>query len=174
MVLAVIVLAAPLVRLGPSTFSEHLLQEIQSNQLYRLNSAVHRWLIWQFVAEKITERPVLGWGLDSSRAIPGAHESVQGYTDRLPLHPHNAALQVWLELGFLGSLIGAFLAAWPVLRIDRTIAGGNAQAAAVGVVAAIAVVALLGFGIWQSWWIAAISLVAALTVAVLPPRDIVG
>jgi hypothetical protein len=33
------------------------------------------------------------------------------------------------------------------------------------------VVALLGFGIWQSWWISTLGLVAACAVAVLPPRD---
>ena len=34
-------------------------------------SAGHRLLIWSFTGNRIAEHPVLGWGLDSSRAIPG-------------------------------------------------------------------------------------------------------
>ena len=35
------------------------------------NSFIHRLLIWDFTLERIAERPLLGWGLDTSRAIPG-------------------------------------------------------------------------------------------------------
>src|SRR5262249_19741940 len=37
-------------------------------------SVTHRMLIWRFVSDRIAERPVLGWGLNSSRAIPGGKD----------------------------------------------------------------------------------------------------
>lgn len=169
--LAMLVLGAPLLRLAPAEVPPSLLGEIRTGGMYRLSSAAHRWVIWQFAAEKIAERPLLGWGLDTSRAIPGGHAEVQGYSERMPLHPHNAVLQVWLELGVIGALIGAFLVSWPVVRVGRVIAPGPGAAVALGIVAATVVVALLGFGIWQSWWIGAIALVAMASIAILPPRS---
>ncbi len=34
-------------------------------------SGVHRLLIWRFSDDRIAEHPLLGWGMDASRAIPG-------------------------------------------------------------------------------------------------------
>jgi O-antigen ligase len=45
-------------------------------QLSLPRSAYHRLLIWQFASEKITERPLLGWGFNTSRAIPGGEENL--------------------------------------------------------------------------------------------------
>ena len=74
-------------------------------------SAGHRLLIWSFAGDRIAERPVTGWGLDSSRAIPGGDDPIRPRETWMPLHPHNAALQVWLELGAPGAALFALLAA---------------------------------------------------------------
>ena len=41
-------------------------------------SYLHRLVIWQFAAEKIAERPILGWGLGMSRSIPGGDDPPGG------------------------------------------------------------------------------------------------
>ena len=69
-------------------------------------STYHRLLVWGFTADRIEERPVLGWGLNASRAVPGGAKSLDVSEPALPLHPHNAALQWRLELGILGVLFG--------------------------------------------------------------------
>ena len=92
------------------------------------DSFIHRLVIWDFTLERVAERPLLGWGLDSSRAIPGGKELrtthyVVPWSDRpvthpnqkLPLHPHNAVLQIWLELGLAGVLVFMF-AVWKLVR----------------------------------------------------------
>ncbi|MFC7608386.1 hypothetical protein [Teichococcus aestuarii] len=38
-------------------------------------SAAHRVLIWEFVLERIGERPLLGWGGESSRSLPGGRDT---------------------------------------------------------------------------------------------------
>ncbi len=132
--------------------------------LLRKPSAQHRLVIWDFVDHKIAERPLLGWGLESSRAIPGGQEMAQvihpdGFwmpVARLPLHPHNGALQLWLELGIVGALLGAALVAAVLRRLAAPDLPPFARAAGLAAVAAAALEVSLSYGLWQSWWVAAL------------------
>ena len=118
-------------------------------------SAWHRLEIWSFVGGRIAEKPLLGWGLDASRAIPGGTELTPEGRPWLPLHPHNAPLQLWLELGVPGAALFALFAArlwsaigvvgWP--RLYAAAAGGSLVTALI--------VALGSYGIWQEWLISA-------------------
>jgi O-antigen ligase len=75
----------------------------------------------------------------------------------MPLHPHNAALQVWLELGAPGAALFALLVAlvwgalaraeWPPLFAAA--AGASLTVAFVGCFAT--------YGIWQEWWLGTLS-----------------
>ncbi len=140
-------------------------------------SASHRVLIWDFVTERIAERPTLGWGMEASRSIPGGtatfdaatldhfgltSEAERGFfarsaAQRLPLHTHNAALQVWLELGLVGATIAAALAAAAML------AAGSPGA--LGMAVSGAVTGQLSFGVWQPWWIATLLFGAVVALA---------
>uniref|UniRef100_UPI002FDB5A4C O-antigen ligase family protein n=1 Tax=Elioraea tepidiphila TaxID=457934 RepID=UPI002FDB5A4C len=92
-------------------------------------SGLHRVAIWDFAAARAAERPVLGWGFEASRVMPGgevripaeafdrlappgpARAALDAMPDHavqsLPLHPHNGGLQVRLELGIVGLLLAA-------------------------------------------------------------------
>ena len=66
-------------------------------------SLSQRLEIWECASNLALERPILGHGFDSSRVIGSRGEIVPGTNwPALPLHPHNAFLQVWLELGVVG------------------------------------------------------------------------
>jgi O-antigen ligase len=120
-------------------------------------SAGHRLLIWSFAGDRIAERPVTGWGLDSSRAIPGADDPIRLGETWLPLHPHNAALQVWLELGAPGAALFALLAAI-VWRALASIDWPPLFAAAAGASLTIAFIGCFAtYGIWQEWWLGTLS-----------------
>lgn len=142
-------------------------------------SAMHRVLIWNWVDQHIRERPILGWGLDAARRMPGGHSHIQilGCTEFpsdlvlldnevLPLHPHNAALQIWLELGGVGALIATVSAVLTLTLLFRVVAIRASSCVSATILSALAG-ALVSFGIWQEWWIAllltsgAISLMAA-------------
>jgi len=78
-----------------------------------------------------------------------------GNIEQMPLHPHDAALQIWLEAGGIGAgltavfvVVALFGAAgrWPVNRV------GSAAAFAFGFAALV--VCALSYGIWQTWWLA--------------------
>ena len=71
-------------------------------------------------------------------------------------HPHNAAIQIWAELGAVGAILAAGVAR-PRLAIDRgTCRAPRFGAASRALLAAIAAVSLVGHGAWQGWWAAAI------------------
>jgi exopolysaccharide production protein ExoQ len=120
-------------------------------------SAGHRLLIWSFAGDRIAERPLTGWGLDASRAIPGGDDPIRPGETWMPLHPHNAALQVWLELGAPGAVLFALLAAL-VWRALARIEWPPLFAAAAGASLTIAFVGCSGtYGIWQEWWLGTLS-----------------
>lgn len=148
-------------------------------------SAAHRILIWDFALERIAEKPVLGWGAESARAIPGGtglfdravldrygltSETSRAWfarppAQRLPLHTHNAALQVWLEMGAVGAVIAALM-----LAAIGVVAAGMGPGA-VGAYAAALVVGMLSYGIWQEWWIGMLLLLAVAVSALQGPRS---
>jgi O-antigen ligase len=129
------------------------------------NSFGHRLFIWDFAGKRIAEHPLLGWGLDSSRAIPGGKELIRLDQRRMPLHPHDAALQVWLELGLPGAVLFALLLGWvwrclaaaPWPRLYTAAAGGS--------LAAVYAVLSAGWGVWQEWWLATLALAVFTIIA---------
>jgi O-antigen ligase len=140
---------------------------VQGNGLV---SIAHRLEIWHFVAKSIAERPVAGWGLNSSRDLPGGINEVAPGARQLPLHPHNAMLQWWLELGAVGAGLATMLV---LLAVRGAVLLGDGtsrlvSAAALAAVSSGLVVALVGYGIWQSWWMAALWLAAAFVAATGP------
>jgi O-antigen ligase len=100
--------------------------------------------MWTFASAKIVEKPWTGWGLDASRTFGSA----------ISLHTHDAAIQVWLELGAVGAVLAAafWIGVWSLIealaRRDRT-AGAAAAAASV----AYLTIGALSFGVWQEWWL---------------------
>ncbi len=115
-------------------------------------SAGHRLLIWSFVGDRIAEHPLRGWGLDSSRAIPGGTDLIRPNQAWLPLHPHNAPLQLWLELGVPGVVPFALLGGWLWLALGRADWPRFYAAAVGGSLATAFAASLATYGIWQEWW----------------------
>lgn len=113
--------------------------------------------IWRFASARISERPWFGWGIDASRVW-----------DAIPLHPHNAALQLWLELGVVGAALGALFWSYVWAQIGAVAHANRSNA---GLFAAVAVAYLsiggLSFGVWQEWWLAlgALAVIACWTFA---------
>jgi O-antigen ligase len=142
-------------------------------------SAVHRLVIWRFVAERIGDRPILGWGMDASRDVPGGKDlindrypevTINNQAEALPLHPHDAALQWRLELGLPGTLLALAALArllWPLARMR----GPWHRALVFGYAASALTVALLSFGAWQAWWLSTLWLGAALLARLGDQRE---
>lgn len=136
-------------------------------------SHLHRLFIWNFAGERSLERPFFGWGLDASRSMPGhasdltaeiatlnpeADNRGQGVRNdalqAMPLHPHNAMLQLWLELGLPGAIMGLLGVLLALGRIAGLGLSRRHAAAVASLVVTAVVIALLSYGIWQVWWMA--------------------
>ncbi|MGQ0675388.1 MAG: O-antigen ligase family protein [Rhodospirillales bacterium] len=142
-------------------------------------SAAHRAMIWRYAAGKIAERPLLGFGLDTARSLPDARTTIRwdmgpqppaaprySTVVQMPLHPHNAPLQWWMELGLPGALLGAAVALLALAAAQRGGLDRADRAAATGLVAAGMTVAIVSYGAWQSWWLLTMFLAAAGMAAV--------
>ena len=106
-----------------------------------LGKISHRLLIWSFTSEQIYEDFFLGKGIYSSRKIGETTKvnlkqftfdknadgmiddkekteliGLDYYYSAIPLHPHNNALQIWLELG----LVGIFLYVVLIISLWKT------------------------------------------------------
>jgi O-antigen ligase len=118
-----------------------------------------RMSYWSHTLDWILQRPFKGWGLDASRAMgPG-----------ISLHPHNGALQMWLELGFVGAVAAAAFWGLSLARLSRA-----KPDLAMSGVAGSAVVFLLfswiNYGLWQQWWVA-LGVLVAVVAAMLDHCD---
>jgi O-antigen ligase len=117
---------------------------------------------WSFVSERVAERPWIGWGMDASRTFKEQYVLSIYTVDMVPLHPHNAPLQVWLETGFVGvALLVAALLALTFLFLRQALDLNSSTIRAATLSAALGV-ALVSFGVWQEWWVVTLMLTAGL------------
>jgi O-antigen ligase len=118
-----------------------------------VTSAQHRVQIWNHVAELIEQKPLTGWGFDAARAFKKDRvASEQGDRQLLPLHPHNAPLQVWLELGAIGAAIGAVLLVLLIRRIEKL--PNPERICSQALFAGTLAIACTAYGLWQNQWLA--------------------
>jgi O-antigen ligase len=101
--------------------------------------------IWTFTADHVQSHPFRGWGLDASRTFGSA----------IPLHTHNAQLQLWLELGAIGAALAGVFFCWLAYGVVRLNERSRAEAAmAAGALVGYLAIGGLSFGVWQEWWLA--------------------
>lgn len=117
--------------------------------------------IWDSVGRHILEQPWIGSGIEATRMVP-AFDSRQLYQPGTTLlHPHNGVLQIWIEFGVLGAGLaatGLALLVWRISRIEDTLA----RRTALSLLAALMSVGVVGYGVWQGWWLGLIVFSAGL------------
>lgn len=134
------------------------------------DTAQHRVEVWRFSMTKVAERPLLGWGLEASRYVPGGNDVYAGERKYLPMHSHNSAIQILLEVGAIGLLLTAAALALVMRRwlaLENLTPGARATSGA-AIVAYLAV-GFSAFGLWQYWWLAVGWLAAVIWTMVANP-----
>jgi O-antigen ligase len=124
--------------------------------------AAERLEIWDFIARRALEQPLLGFGLEAA-SYTEHFDSQKIYVplDHV-LHPHNFALQIWLEFG----AVGAVLAGAAILAVLKAIYQWGPENARrmlplfIGVLCAAAT----SYGLWQGWWLGLFTLLPVLSL----------
>lgn len=129
-----------------------------SNISYSAN-APGRVEIWNFVASFIHENPLLGHGVEATRSLESPtvlpYNRVTSF-----LHPHNAYLQVWVEMGVPGAILACIAIVFILRRIYA--AHPEDQPLYYGVFISLAALLSTGYGLWQSWQLGLLLASAAL------------
>ncbi len=128
--------------------------QVSDEQLLKLPlSLEHRIRMWAYAWEQILQHPWLGNGFDASRSYQdkflarGGREIVI-----VSLHPHNAAVHIWLEIGAIGAVLAVTTLAM-LMNAALKFARLPLQASAlVGTMTAVALFGLTTIGVWQVWW----------------------
>ena len=122
-------------------------------------SGLHRLEIWHYMTARVFERPVLGWGLWSSKSLPirPAELSQYLYANAQGIYPHNQWLQLWLETGAIGAALAAVLAL-VILGRTRSALAPNVQPFGYAAFASALTISLANFEITtDSWWAALVA-----------------
>ncbi len=150
----------------PVTLASYKLGTYKIEQLQY--SGRHRLVIWGQTSERVLQKPLLGYGLASTRVIDEtAEQSVKPVMPgtNIPsgtnVHSHNMFLQIWHELGAVGALL-MMLCGLPVLMWLRS----RSDAAAPYLLAAFTTavcIASLSWSLVAVWFVASFGLMAAWT-----------
>ncbi len=135
---AAIFLSAPAVIWAVRHFGDYAAIQAAMPTSYAL-----RMGYWSHAIDWIHLHPLRGCGLEASREFgPG-----------IKLHPHNDALQIWMELGAIGAVAAASFWGVALSRLSRT--WSNLLVATTAASASVYLLfAMFNFGVWQEWWLA--------------------
>lgn len=134
-------------------------------------SFTDRLEIWDHAASAVAASPWTGTGLGSVKHLPMTGEQLARYRfHKAPSpHGHDAAIQIWVEFGAVGIAAGLALLGIGARAIGRM--DGGAQAVALPATAALLVIAMLSFGVWQETWLGMIGVsIVLIRLAALPER----
>ena len=137
-------------------------------------STLDRLEIWHRSAVAVIEEPLLGYGIGISRYLPIPEDlsSLYKYFTVPTTHPHNAPIQIWLELGLIGVVIMLLLiglVSAPIRRIE-----GHLRIVAFAAGVSIIFTGLVSYGFWQETWLSIIGMAVILFKLihqVAPPRN---
>jgi O-antigen ligase len=121
-----------------------------------------RMEIWDYMSYRILEHPFLGWGLGTSHALPFAepHGALYVITKDAAPHPHNALIQLWVELGLPGLVLGILFVLMLLRRTERL--DVRLQPFALGALAAAVTISMVAYNFWTDSLFAAFALTAFL------------
>jgi O-antigen ligase len=127
-------------------------------------SYTHRLFIWHSASAQALQKFWTGFGLGSSRYrycfVEPSHIPIWYNSERMILaapetclHPHNFMVQIWLELGFIGTILGCI--AWIMYWRNRYEKCDSYTMAFWGSALCIAGTSI---SVWQSWCVILLTL----------------
>lgn len=154
-ILAALIAFSPWIAQG---MYQYFAAKVENIAWLRAGYAAERMEIWDFVSRYALQNPFYGYGVESTRFIE--FDSLTLYHPSAGvLHPHNFALQIWIEFGALGVVLALAFFAYLFYRLSA-LPKELAKIALPSVFIFISVGAT-GYGMWQGWWLGEMMLVFA-------------
>lgn len=147
--LAVVVCLMPW--LAPIAF-DTLADKLTQPHLAARASASARLENWDFIARKIMENPWTGFGMDLTRTITDFKTDKLYFPSDRIMHPHNFALQIWIEFGVPGVLVICGFLGFLLRRL--LVLPRPAQRLHFAVFCSALTFLLLSWSLWSAWLLA--------------------
>ena len=134
-------------------------------------TARNRIVLWSVTARKMTESPIFGIGIGSTKpldeeAAPTAKtQPGDTYPQRTGRHSHNIFMQTWYELGAVGAILLLVTGVIGLRGLARLPADDQPYAYASFVAASV--IASFTWGMWQPWFMAAFGIWATVLAIAL-------
>lgn len=129
---------------------------------------------WSYLSQKLSQHPIVGHGFDAVRMFNDTH-TIRGFEGRalVSLHPHNAGLHIWVELGVIGAVLSctALYFALRYLSVPNRLSKTQMVATS-GLLIAVVTMSSLSYGVWQDWWWASIIFAGAQVFFINKPKPI--
>ncbi len=110
-----------------------------------------RMEIWDFTSRYALQSPLTGHGMDATRSVESFDHARLYHREDSVLHPHNFALQLWVDFGLIGALCGSALISYLFMQIRRL--DPIVARPAITILLLTLLVAAISYGLWQSHWI---------------------
>lgn len=158
-----LVLSGTLLTIAVAPFHGLILQAVIPDAFHeklRSASSAIRVKIYSTFEAAISAAPIFGSGFNSASRFknePAYHHippDLQSYVEFG--HPHNAALQLWVEMGLVGALIVSILVVFAFRALNNL--PQRMRPFALGFWAAVVAVAIVSHGAWQAWWLALVGI----------------
>ena len=131
----------------------------------------HRFRMWGYCWNIISEHPFVGAGFDASRTFNDSFIAQDGRNlSLLSLHPHNLGIQIWTETGLVGAVLASILLLSLIKPLKKNINNSKSSSAYSGVIVASFTISSLTIGAWQLWWWSAVFLALGITKLVNSPN----
>jgi exopolysaccharide production protein ExoQ len=129
---------------------------IQEHLPFLPESAMHRVFIWEYCLKQLNILSfIFGNGLNTARVVSSlATETVMGGMHALPLHPHNLAIQLLLEVGLIGLLLYIAIFIKLITICVDCIKNKTTLACVLALIICYQAIGASAYGIWQAWWVA--------------------
>jgi O-antigen ligase len=135
------------------------------------NSYIHRLYALRETSKIVLEKPLLGYGINSSKMLHLETKTIS-WTSPVDgiskieapltlLHPHNFILNLWLDLGVIGAILGMLLVLvllkWCYNEKNKMLVYFRGA-----FILSAAFIASVSTGLWQNWWL--VSLIITLSL----------
>ena len=132
----------------------------QANMSMRLEN-------WDFLSRRIMENPWTGFGIDATRSMVFDTDQKYFHGNTI-IHPHNIALQIWMEFGLIGVTATLFFLGFIYNRLKSL--SLTTRIMPFAMLGGISIFLLVAWSCWASWLDGLILLILGLLILATRPK----